>query len=164
MDFIKINKKVPQAFENLQNEFNLLEKIHGDVPSLWGIQDKPRKVINLSEKIGQNSTGNDLNKRGKGLLITKCQSDLFDFLVAPAYKKSNSLTRFSICHQLLSGLGSIHDAGVVHGDLKPENILLKHFESSSKGISIPIVQIADFGAQSMLIEGKKRSPQSHYLT
>jgi len=69
--------------------------------------------------------------------------DLGGYLTKVNYKVSEQRAA-QIMFQLASGLGYLHQYGVVHRDLKPENIMLT--EASEKGI----IKIMDFGLSKIM--------------
>lgn len=144
IDTIKVAFDNPRAENEIANEAKILTHIYKGKPDLWGVQSRPRKIVDLSKKIAMDSISSGGKK---GLLIQKCEGDLFDFLE----KTLSSFEEFRelfICHQILSGLKSIHQANVAHCDMKLENILIKNFQTirlNEKKMELPIVQIGDFG-------------------
>lgn len=70
--------------------------------------------------------------------------ELFDFIFFPGKGFGEDIGRY-LLHQLLDGLESCHNAGIVHRDMKTENIML------AEGWKI---KIADFGFATKA-EGKK---------
>lgn len=144
IDTIKVAFHSARAENEIANEAKILAHIHRGTSRLWGIQDKPHKIVDLSKKI---STDSILSGGKKGLLIQKCEGDLFDFLEKTLYSFEEFRELF-ICHQVLSGLKTIHEAQIAHCDIKLENVLIKNFQPirlNEKKMELPIVQIGDFG-------------------
>lgn len=62
-----------------------------------------------------------------------------------------------VVDDLISGLATVHEKGVVHGDIKPENILVKRILLNEEGDEIEVrCFLADFGGASSLEAMKKK--------
>ena len=78
--------------------------------------------------------------------------DLFDAIIDK--KSFQEVDAARITQQLVSGLASLHRAGVIHRDMKPENVLFTAKERNSGSMN---VKIADFGCS--LLMSKKNTLQ-----
>ena len=55
--------------------------------------------------------------------------------------------------QVLRGLESLHNSGLVHQDLKPSNVLQFHGKEEGVPLGLPLLKLTDFGCSSFLGEG-----------
>ena len=122
---VKILKNNPNSKSFYEKEISILKKINNNyITNLitYG---------NSKFEFDKNSISNnyyivlDLGKKG----------ELFNYILYPKKGFSESQTRY-IFNQILKGVKSIHDNGIVHLDLKIENIILDEFYN---------LKISDFG-------------------
>ena len=64
---------------------------------------------------------------------------------------------YSLVHDMASGLGFLHDRGVLHLDIKPANVLL-HWDEDSL---IPRAMLSDFGSSLLLHDNWTRQRTGH---
>ena len=122
---VKILKNNPNSKSFYEKEISILKKMNNNyITNLitYG---------NSKFEFDKNSISNnyyivlDLGKKG----------ELFNYILYPKKGFSESQTRY-IFNQILKGVKSIHDNGIVHLDLKIENIILDEFYN---------LKISDFG-------------------
>jgi serine/threonine-protein kinase GIN4/serine/threonine-protein kinase KCC4 len=122
---IKILKDNPTSKNYFEKEISILKKINNNyITNLitYG---------NSKFEFDKNTISNnyyiilDLGKKG----------ELFNYILYPKKGFSESQTRY-IFKQILKGVKSIHDNGIIHLDLKIENIMIDEFYN---------VKISDFG-------------------
>jgi protein-serine/threonine kinase len=99
--------------ETLGNNPSRLPKIYREISILRGLQHP--NIVRLHEMVE--------TERHIGIILEYASGgELFDYILQHRFLKDNAARR--LFAQLVSGVGYLHKAGIVHRDLKLENLLL----------------------------------------
>ena len=99
--------------ETLGNNPSRLPKIYREIAILRGLQHP--NIVRLHEMVE--------TERHIGIILEYASGgELFDYILQHRFLKDNAARR--LFAQLVSGVGYLHKAGIVHRDLKLENLLL----------------------------------------
>jgi hypothetical protein len=115
------------AKNDVNNEHLQLNDVHAD-GNVWGVQEAPRKVVEITD---------DSSTTQFGYIGTKYQRDYSKQIAMKPPVFSEHLFEM---HQLLFGLKELANRNILHGDIKPANILIKQdFDGTN------LAHIADLG-------------------
>jgi protein-serine/threonine kinase len=99
--------------DTLGNNPSRLPKIYREIAILRGLQHP--NIVRLHEMVE--------TERHIGIILEYASGgELFDYILQHRFLKDNAARR--LFAQLVSGVGYLHKAGIVHRDLKLENLLL----------------------------------------
>ncbi|KAF3927315.1 hypothetical protein ABW21_db0201609 [Orbilia brochopaga] len=73
--------------------------------------------------------------------------DLRRFMKSGAGKNMDFDSRLKLCHDIATGIATLHEAGVVHGDIKPMNVLI--FSERRGRETVYTAQVGDLGYSTM---------------
>lgn len=156
---LKIMKKSDNDQKNLatlesaKNEHELLNRIHKEEKRI-GIQ-KPS--IKMSHLYNSNNNQNTVIYYAP---LYEC--NYLDFIIELKEIENREpgttlQSRYFHFLQLIGGLTTLQEMGIMHGDLKPQNILVKKLDD------LIVTDISDFGGASANVDNRiaKRAPGTH---
>ncbi|CAJ0921640.1 unnamed protein product, partial [Mesorhabditis belari] len=99
------------------------------------VKFKRFKHRNLTELIDVFATQNKDHELHIGMILEKCDWDLYDFMRTIPRDMPETQIR-TLARQIINGISFLHSHNIIHRDLKPQNILI------NRNLS---VKLADFG-------------------
>ncbi len=127
--FKQAKETAKNSRSTIANEFLLLNEIQKN-SKVWGIQEAPRKLTEMTE--GADSRF--------GYLTLQYDQN-YDTAIMQGPQIPNFIDSLEDIHQVLSGLKELHHRDILHGDIKPANVLVKKTVDNAR-----IVHLADLGS------------------